>query len=291
MAQGRSKTTAVAPLVLALLAAMPLQARTQDDLLAPSQPWTVRHEQDFCRLTRPFGPAADPVVLQIDRFAPGGRASLSFAGRRFQPLGWDSRVEAGFASATPQLTQAHGERLTADRTTNLVLGETTLPPPTHKTPRFVIRVAAPLPRPDVVLDLGPMEAALAALAACTADLPWRWGLDPAAQTLLPQRPTPASPPEQWLEPAPDGAAIRYRLTVDDEGSVVGCGVISEGHGGDFLEQACASLRQRARFTPARDAQGRPARSYYVGQVDGATHDAPFTGAPVPMVTNAMSGTG
>jgi periplasmic protein TonB len=64
----------------------------------------------------------------------------------------------------------------------------------------------------------------------------------------------------------DQGTARFMLTVDQAGRVAGC-VILASTGSAALDSAtCRLVRARARFTPARDANGQPVEDRYWDQI-------------------------
>jgi TonB family protein len=56
--------------------------------------------------------------------------------------------------------------------------------------------------------------------------------------------------------------VAVRLDIDSSGSVSGCTVVESSRSASLDAATCALLRERAHFTPARDARGRPAPDVY-----------------------------
>jgi periplasmic protein TonB len=54
--------------------------------------------------------------------------------------------------------------------------------------------------------------------------------------------------------------VKVRLTIDAGGSTTGCEVLSSSGSKSLDETTCRLLRQKAKFEPARDADGNPAIS-------------------------------
>lgn len=113
----------------------------------------------------------------------------------------------------------------------------------------------------------PMEA----VRACLGKLVESWGLDPAEQANLTSLPKPLSNPGEWVvskdypkEALQSGqqAMTSFRMIVGADGLPESCNIQSATAGAGFRETACRAVMRRARFEPARDAQGNPRRSYW-----------------------------
>lgn len=92
---------------------------------------------------------------------------------------------------------------------------------------------------------------------------------------LPRGPRPASSPVTWVTPADyplralrddQQGIVAFRLGISPEGLVDECQIVSSS-GSPVLDQAtCDLIRQRARFTPAIEAAGKPVRGSYSNHV-------------------------
>lgn len=120
-----------------------------------------------------------------------------------------------------------------------------------------------------------MDKPMVAMRACTDELLDHWGLDPAVQRTLSSKATPLVSPLTWLKPddfptqplmSGKSALVRFRLTVDSDGSPTDCAVQSATLGPKYAETTCSLLKARAKFNPARDKDGKPTASYYTSTV-------------------------
>jgi periplasmic protein TonB len=76
-------------------------------------------------------------------------------------------------------------------------------------------------------------------------------------------PLPRGNIDQWVLPSdyptahpPRRETVTVRLDVGSDGRVTGCSIVESSGSAPFDVTACLRLRQRARFDPARDAQGK-----------------------------------
>ncbi|RYD63685.1 MAG: TonB family protein, partial [Sphingomonadales bacterium] len=82
------------------------------------------------------------------------------------------------------------------------------------------------------------------------------------------------PPGNWVTPddypveairADEHGVVGFRLTIAADGSVGDCEIVASA--GETLDrETCVLLRQRARFTPARDAKGVPVASRWASSI-------------------------
>lgn len=119
--------------------------------------------------------------------------------------------------------------------------------------------------PPVRAELTGLDAGLAQLARCEAELSKSWGFDPALVAV----PAQGIHPETWaaLVGYPRQARVRdvggetsMRVTVSAEGRVTDC-VVLAGSGTALIDQrSCEVMRDRARYKPAIGRDGAPIAS-------------------------------
>ena len=115
-------------------------------------------------------------------------------------------------------------------------------------------------------------AAVTALRQCSDTLLRQWGIDPTAYSALQSRPKPIGQLKEFFSYVdyPSAAArmgmmsnIVAKLDVGADGLVQSC----KAHGNhsvvDFVELVCTRLKSKARFEPARDANGIALAAPYV----------------------------
>lgn len=128
---------------------------------------------------------------------------------------------------------------------------------------------------DERIALPGVGAVLAALDKCNADLRAHWNVGGVeagtiatpAKSLQPLNRYFSSDdyPAQALNEKASGASA-FTLMVDEKGAPAGC-MVEEASGIATLDaQVCALLQERAKFTPALDAAGKPARSTVSGRI-------------------------
>jgi len=60
--------------------------------------------------------------------------------------------------------------------------------------------------------------------------------------------------------------VGYRIDIDATGAVAGCTIVRSSGSASLDAGTCDLFRARARFTPARDAEGRAVPDYVVGLI-------------------------
>ena len=93
-----------------------------------------------------------------------------------------------------------------------------------------------------------------------------------SQNKRPAFPVPRGNPGNWIQPAidypPAARAARrqgttaFELTVDRNGRVVQCKIVSSSGWADLDHATCVNVTRRARFLPAFDASGNPTTGKY-----------------------------
>lgn len=275
---------------LAAIAALPAQAEAETKIVTATSPWKMDYAANECRLQRGFGTPDAPVLLQITQLAPGDRIYVTVAGKAFGSIDENSDVTLSTApdSHDPISTRLTlGDMQAADGTTltTLLFAGTTLngfseggKPPVPVTPEREAGVTSLIVswgKNAVQIGTGPLGKTMAAMHTCTDTLVKSWGLDPAQQASLKERPHPATPTSGWFPPnsypsdlAAEGrqAIVEVRLLVDAVGAPTGCTVVEGYNEPRFAKATCDQIIKRARFKPAIDAAGQPAASYYITRV-------------------------
>ncbi len=230
----------------------------------PSGPWQVEFADQRCVASRPYTTASGPMVLGVEP-SPDGE------GVRFLV-----RVEA---AAKESLGFAPGKlvvngRQVADRVlfwrggnNGLIAfaeGDKDADPQNLVRLREVRTVALQTKRLSADLALTGTEKLAGVLATCNRGLLESWGFAAAEQDRLASWPkmegrlpiTFNDYPASAIKNGESGE-VRTRLTVGADGRVTQCALRS-GSGFAVLDNAtCALLQRRARFTPARDKEGKP----------------------------------
>lgn len=263
-----------------------LAASDEAIVLQPVSPWNIDFGENRCRLTRVFGSAEDQHLLFFEQAAPRRDFGVTFAGSQISRFGGVRRLSIGMERdvAMERLDRFnHGD--VADLGPAIIISNHTISEASlEDTPEGVLRSAGielgkaenvdriVLQNGDKVLsfETGNMMPPFQAMNTCTSDLLRDWGLEPDKHT--------AYYPPQWSNErsvvrrigrqypgdalrAGEQGIFRMRVIVETDGTVSDCH-LEESTEMDQLESpACREMR-RARFEPARDAQGNPMRSFY-----------------------------
>jgi len=233
--------------------------------LTPIKPWNVDYGEAQCLAMREYGKADDPQTLAI-RPAPNGETyELIVVRKRSGPtfaeilkgtveFGWDAPVKAWLLHYGVKGTKAdfYQFRISAaemDRS---------------RTARSV--TLNPGDRPKISFSLENMQALLKSLDECTADLKRYWNMDAKdGAVAIPSKGdirtvfTDEDYPSEALGRNQEGAA-QFLLLIDEKGKVAGCHVAKPSGVPALDGMGCQVIRERAKFRPALDRQGKPVRS-------------------------------
>ena len=241
-------------------------------------------------MIRTFGTGDEQVLLNFEQFAPSVSFAAVFSSKLFKGVRLHSRV---FTSYQPGVEEMELEKvLVGDRADGVrsifasnsalirVTGEKLTVDDFIAAERQVRQIAISSSTiKTVVLNTGPLDGVFNAMRKCTADLIAEWGLDPKVEVI--SGPQPLTSPAEWVRPRdyPPGALaegkqsiINFRLMVDETGAPVKCVVPRAYSGEDFAAKTCELLMNRARFTPARDMQGKAVPYYYSSAVRWITYN-------------------
>lgn len=127
-------------------------------------------------------------------------------------------------------------------------------------------------RGSVVLRTGSLSAPLKALEKCAVASLKDWGVDPAVEETVVERPRPVKDTSKLLTSAdyPERAIsankesrLEVWLNLDASGRVASCRVISTFASPEINDRMCKLVQQRQTFVPAKNAKGVAVASYYV----------------------------
>lgn len=271
---------------LALCTAVPIAQAAPAPELAPVSPWNVHYAEESCKLIRGFGTTGDTVTMMIEMFGPGDRGSVVLVGNRLRSDTTFQQVRVWFgadrpANATEAVSATGGSsnvpmviasHIWTGRADEGVWGAEPDLAYEKSLDRVTYEAAGHV---RFVLDTGRMDQPLTAMRKCVDGLVKEWGLDPAVQRTLTRRVVPATPPQTWIHdgdypyvPLVDGASgiVHFRLNVGVDGIPTACVIQSKTKPDEFAPTTCRLLTTRARFQPARDAQGQPVASYFFSSV-------------------------
>lgn len=244
---------------------------------APAEPtskWAMEYSPTACTAKRAFGDKA--IAITPSPLGVTTRIMLEIPGRSVKAGHVYSAVDPGdgkgiigttsilFPTSRPGHRGLYTVLATADADRVLDSGKFTIRTGKFSEREIVTQRAEGVAGAD--LDLGKMGALKTALATCMADLRKHWNIVDGTIAPPPLRTksrgdvrtifTPEDYPQDAMDRSLSGGS-RFTLMIDETGRVADC-VVSESSGVAILDaMGCQVLRERARFTPATDASGKP----------------------------------
>ncbi len=253
----------------AMLAVVPSPVLAQETssvaTLTPATPWNVDYAGDSCFLLRKFGTGDAEIILRITRPLPDGPFEIVLAGSgvpelppeievpvRLAPTGNSIRLSGLTGSLSS--TTGHFIRLDAPP---VFFANTERGSVLHLEHRRFTRS----------ISLPNLTAAIARLAQCNGELLASWGIDLASLETLSRRAQPLADSQPWIRTrdypiVPHIGDTSTILTIDPSGQVSQCRIAHASGSPELDTAACETLRRRARFEPALDAQGQAVESFY-----------------------------
>jgi TonB family protein len=265
-------------LLLASLGVAPLAAAAETGIWTPAGPWQLDQQPDQCTLQRPFQSGEQRLVMQVQPNLYSTAHAFKLASE--SALGATRSGNIDFTLGTHAPHQGYGAiEATAGGRERVLLWTT------GKEFSF----------PDIVAD--EQTARLASEGGFAATMQWQGarkafaalrdcqdkvaaakGEDAAARRAYRRELEPAGNAGRWVTYAdyPRKAErdrrqglTAFRLTVDRGGSVTRCEITQSSGSAILDERTCGLLMQRARFTPALDANGVAVGATYSNRVDWA----------------------
>lgn len=242
--------------------------------LPPTGPWVVDYSNDQCFLDRNYGTDARPVVLAIRRVPMDPQVNLGVYSRSGGPTSLTGKARLSFGPAAPLEASFRAYSVPGkdvrNFTTYLDNGAALLVA-AAQSGSISLRAPGEVNETFLVPDLA---QGMHALDACLADLAQNWGMsaDQFARVRVPPRPLRLD----YLT-ARDFSAVelsrnsdshpQVRLWVDETGKPLDCVPLQATASPAFAATTCQLLLQRAAFSPALDANGKPIRSIAVYTAD------------------------
>lgn len=257
------------------------------ETLSRSGKWVANYDHDSCTVVAPMGEGNGGAAVKFTRYEPGDDFDLTLVGNRFAEsavrvegtaefgLGGKPIPVYAFAGNTEKYPVLVFDSMRVDgwRAKRLnEVGPVITPEQEARVTGMTLTLRG---KPALRLEFGSLTMPMAAMRKCMDELVKRWGYDPAQQAAAQRHVAPVTRPQTWLrwEDYPFKAMrrghngiVQLRLDVDPEGKVTGCSVLARTKPDDFADKACAAIAKRARLRPALDAQGKPMRAFWVGNV-------------------------
>jgi hypothetical protein len=253
-------------LAFALCAALPLTAAAgaPPPLQRPVKPWNLDYGMTACMAVATFGTPDKPITLAL-RPSPNGtvvRLMVFRPGQAHQAFQFELTTNLGGASAHTNGLHFAG----ADHKRNIVwINVARGDLEALRTAGEILLRGGPL---DYRLALPSFAAVLDGLDQCNADLRQYWNAGEAADRLT-RKARPLRPLAEYFSDSdyPDqanfanqGGTSQVMLMIDETGALKDCMVEVTSGFATLDAMTCGVLLERAKFEPALDSAGKPARS-------------------------------
>lgn len=236
--------------------------------LTPTGKWVVDYRADQCLASLEYGTANDPVTFGIRPSPNGETYLLLFARKGSGPqMAREEGTTVDFGTgpiktwlleyaSTPPGSDMYQLRITSDQMAQAKIATT-------------IRITKKGAE-DIQLRLESMPALMKTLEDCTSNLQryWNMGGEKDGRIATPAKGNVRSafsdedyPLEAMLR-SQEGKA-QFLLLIDESGKVAGCDVLVASGVPAFDAMGCQVIRDKAKFSPARDAKGAAVRSTVV----------------------------
>jgi hypothetical protein len=280
--------------ILGCLALLMPTAATGDEVapvFEPTGPWAMEYADETCRLVRNFSDGETALTLAFERSFLGPWLRLGLSSDGLTARSGTTQARFRYTSDTRSRSSELLRSSLADGRQGFLLPSASLLSPEEleydrETPFAGLAQHAEAEivaaegistitfsegfNEDPVLRIGPMAAPIRAMQACVTDLVVGWGIDPQRFATMSRHASPDGNPQSWLSyrdyppellRAGRGGVLSLRLIISEEGTVERCLFDVEVRG-PFEDIACNRIKQRARFNPGLDADGKPVRAYW-----------------------------
>ena len=236
--------------------------------LEPAGKWVVDYRPDQCLASREYGNPEKPITFGI-RPAPNGKTYLLILAERHPGPDWGQEegvtVDFGRGAIKSWLLEFGNRSAKSD------IYHVRIPAAEMDQAKVAPSVKLSFSgQPDVELELQSMPALMKTLEDCTSDLKRYWNLGGEKDGRISR---PSKGDIRHLFSASDYPAdaarrnqsgnTQFMLLIDQSGKVAGCDVVVAS-GIPVLDiMGCQVIRDRGKFTPALDANGKPVRSTIV----------------------------
>ncbi|MCJ2179823.1 energy transducer TonB [Novosphingobium album (ex Hu et al. 2023)] len=274
-----------------LQTSFPAHAETKTYTLPPASKWAVDWGQDSCTLIRDFGTKEHRFLLGMRSYAPGYRFEMTLAGKEATPLRGSSALTIAFGDGTPVpirrkqigTSDLYGPAVIfSARVADWDAGDSGAgdisykPGPDPDMEKRINRITVESPSTKLVLQTGPMSAAMDAVRQCTDDLARQLGLDPSSLQGIARPVSPINQiawvldiqslfPQELIAQRKD-ARVELRVVVDAKGTPARCDAFPSFGNVDVKDRACSIIMHLAKFKPALDNAGNPTAAIYSNTV-------------------------
>lgn len=275
-------------IAMSMVAPALAQAKDKPPISLPKNgKWEINYDDDSCHLMAKFGEGQAAAIIRMTRYQPSDGFDLSIYGEPFKGGNSTMQVKIGFGIVPPVKREAilgsSGNKLPLLLLTSERLDGWQRAQPDQVAPPISQTLEAKARVIDLTvaggkryrLETGSFGAPMGAMRVCLSDLVKKWGYDPVQQAMLRAPAMPTKSPGAWLgssdyprEALYNGynGLVQFRLDISESGAVTGCNILHRTNPDEFADLSCKLLAKRAKFTPARDKDGKPVKSYFISKI-------------------------
>ena len=252
---------------IALLCASVAPAASAEPL-QPTGKWRLNYEDAQCNAYRSYGTKQKPLFLAFKSPPSGSVVQLMVLqnGPRMDALQHNTTISAGETKALRTNMLVY-----RNKDSNFRVSRINLPISVFQGFRDAPDLKIDSTDRDFTFVLSDFSALMTAIDACVADLREHWNVS-ESDALNPRLSRSAIGDLQKVFKSEDYPWMAVRgemqgttgvvLLIDESGKVADCSVVETSGAASVDAQSCAIITERARFEPALDAAGNPARSSY-----------------------------
>lgn len=251
--------------IACILLAVSFAAPSTETLAKPLRPqgsWIINFDDAECTALRKFGTADDPIDFMI-RPAFNGQSFELFVGRKASGT-WDARTRRGTVDVGSGALRSWFV-VAKPKSGGMLVTRVRVADAQFRSANAQGRIRLAVGADDFNLEAGNLNQVLKTLDGCVADLRKFWNegqvqIQPAENAEGGVRSifTADDYPAEALMENVEGA-VQYTLLIDEKGAVKACDPILATDAPLLELMGCQVILARARFKPATDASGNPAR--------------------------------
>jgi hypothetical protein len=241
---------------------------------APAGKWVVDFADAQCVASRDYGSGGEKLTLLLKPSPLGNVMQIGFARSGDKPIAEQVPARLRVDDGKPISTNAliFGTENSARKVMHLI----NLPWKDYAPLREANRVTFYLEgQPQASLQLTQMKELSKAIDACLQDLQEVWNVGETREARLRQAAKAETPLKSIISPDdyPDtalsnsqGGLLKFVLLIDEKGAVADCTIDNTSGYASLDAQSCHIVKTRAKFSPAIDVQGKPAKSSQTGKI-------------------------
>jgi TonB family protein len=262
----------VPPLLAAAAVVLPASSAAGAEPRKPTARWVVNYDDAQCVATRNYGTAEKPLILVL-KPSPTGSVMRIMMVRNGPAV--EAEQRSGILRFDNQPPIAVSALIYGDSKTGQFIAAANLPMQSFAANRRATTISFRGGSFDEHLAVPGFAGIAAAFDDCLANLRQVWNVGPAGGTLVRQPARPLQPLRNLFTRsmfptlalwAGNTGTVGVSLMIDETGKVRDC-MVEETSGFAALDStSCFVITSRAKFEPAKGADGKPTKSAYFQRI-------------------------